>query len=180
MFLLNKNSIKIYLWDLYSRYSFFSFIIYRKQTLFNLYFQDFPSLNSYWHNEYESRFDANIPSKYDALFKRFMKLVAKNIGKQFKLVENSFSPIITTIDSEDSLFKYLESVHSFFEADNFQGYVLTIKFPLGNSFLRFEVFFKSLQNKNKNKFFVNSEGSSQFSNTAQDLFLDSLMQFKVR
>ena len=139
MFLLNKNSIKIYLWDLYSRYSFFSFIIYRKQTLFNLYFQDFPSLNSYWHNEYESRFDANIPSKYDALFKR-----------------------------------------SFFEADNFQGYVLTIKFPLGNSFLRFEVFFKSLQNKNKNKFFVNSEGSSQFSNTAQDLFLDSLMQFKVR
>ena len=145
-----------------------------------MYFQDFPSLNSYWHNEYESRFDANIPSKYDALFKRFMKLVAKNIGKQFKLVENSFSPIITTIDSEDSLFKYLESVHSFFEADNFQGYVLTIKFPLGNSFLRFEVFFKSLQNKNKNKFFVNSEGSSQFSNTAQDLFLDSLMQFKVR
>lgn len=82
------------------------------------------------------------------------------------------------VEDEEFLMKYLESVHSFFEADNFQGFILTIKIPFSeNNFLKFEVFFKSLQNKKK--FYSNDEGIRKYS-TKEDLLLDSLIQFKVK
>jgi hypothetical protein len=61
------------------------------QSIYGIYSADFPSLNSYWHNEYDSRNDEAIEKKYNILFRIFMKIIAKNIRKHVLLVEQPFS-----------------------------------------------------------------------------------------
>ncbi len=69
-------------------------------------------------------------------------------------------------------------MHAYFEADVFKGYVLTVKLPFKNESMKFEVFFKSLQNERIT--LRDRQGSVKYSNSAQDLLFDSVMQLKVK
>ena len=143
---------------------------------------DFFSLHNFWQNEYHSIEVDNIDSEKKILFKFFLGQALKEIRNFTKafIMDKKINAYVDTLKSayDDVDFNLIEEVNRFFEADEFQGYIMKLDFK--NIGLKFEAFFNYQQNsittiEDKNG--KNALRSGKNSNGSK--FISSIVRLKV-
>jgi len=94
------------------------------------------SVNSYWENIYEYQDDPNLlENKLNIIFKYFMYKSAQQLNIYLSTFENCFAnPNEIQLTLSQEKIKRIKKVNSFFQSDQFRGFIL-------KTFMNYEAYF---------------------------------------